>query len=48
MVGASVEMTNIVLPLFDRKRKGLIVNVGSALGDYSSGLLATYGYIIRI
>jgi short-subunit dehydrogenase len=36
-------MTGIVLPIFDHKNKGLIVNVGSGLGDYSSGLLATYG-----
>lgn len=42
-IGAALEMTNIVLPMFDKKNKGLIVNVGSGLGDYSSGLLATYG-----
>jgi 17beta-estradiol 17-dehydrogenase / very-long-chain 3-oxoacyl-CoA reductase len=42
-IGAALEMTGIVLPIFDHKNKGLIVNVGSGLGDYSSGLLATYG-----
>ena len=41
-IGAALEMTRIVLPRLEIKKRGLIVNIGSAMGDYSGGLLATY------
>jgi hypothetical protein len=48
ILGAALEMANILLPLFDRKKKGLVVNVGSAYGTYSSGYFATYGYFYKV
>lgn len=35
-------MSHIVLPEMEKKKKGLIVNVSSAAGDYPTPLLSIY------
>ena len=41
-VGSTLEMTRLVLPQMQARRKGAIINMGSVFGDRPMPLMSTY------